>query len=99
MRRSKVLLAAVTCGLAVASFVLVVGSSADASTRSVASTADAYVRADRPTANFGTLDRLYVDGRPGVARSALLRFPVQVPPGERITSLTPRAYNVQRPTA
>jgi hypothetical protein len=51
----------------------------------VAASADAYVRADQPTTNFGTATTLYAVGA-SAPRKSYLRFPLNVPNNCRITS-------------
>ena len=73
-------------------------ASTTASTTSVITTtvvdvvADTFVRADAPTANYGTAVRYSVQGESRYRRAAFLRFPTSVPTGSLIKSAVLRAY-------
>ena len=54
--------------------------------------ADTFVRADAPTANYGTAVRYSVQGESGYRRAAYLRFKPSVPAGSVIRSVLLRAY-------
>ncbi len=54
--------------------------------------ADAYVRADAPTSNFGSSRRWSVEGRETFWREALLRFDVRVARGQEVVSARLRAH-------
>jgi phosphatidylinositol-3-phosphatase len=67
------------------------GSGADgSSTATSAPVADLYVRADRPTQNFGKASRLVIAGRP--VSVAYLRFRAAVPPGRTVTRAKLRLF-------
>ena len=55
-------------------------------------TADAVVRTDRPTTNFGTLRSVGARTAPSGTRRSYLRFDVQIPAGTVVTRATVRAY-------
>ncbi|MGH3081065.1 MAG: DUF7594 domain-containing protein [Gaiellaceae bacterium] len=81
-------------GLAVttllAGSVLVASGHAGTVTSTLLPFADTYVRADQPTANFGTSTGIRVDGSPGT--NGYLRFNVSIPTGEVVTGATLRLY-------
>ena len=52
--------------------------------------ADAYVRADQPTTNFGRSSAMKVDGSP--VTNGFLRFDVDVPSGAQVTKATLKLY-------
>lgn len=64
------------------------------STSSLTPVADAHVRRDQPSSNFGGSSNLRVDGDP--PSNAYLRFEVTVPEGERVTKATLRVFANQQ---
>lgn len=66
---------------------------ASAATQTFGPVADAYVRADRATTNYGTATTLVVDGSP--VANAYLRFDVKVPVGESVTKATLRLFTTK----
>ena len=58
---------------------------------SVTPVADAHVRADQPSGNFGQSTGIRVDGDP--VANGYLRFDVQVPAGETVTSAKLKVYS------
>ena len=86
----------VTTGLAAAISIvaLLAGAQAAAATTQVLTpVADATVRSDRATSNFGTATTLQLDGSP--VWNGYLRFDVTVPAGETVTRATFRLYTNQ----
>jgi hypothetical protein len=75
------------------SFVFFMQPAAAVGTQTFNPTADTYVQADLPDNNFGSSVRWSTEGRANIWRSALLRFNVVVPDGERVTSAKLRAYS------
>jgi hypothetical protein len=71
--------------------------SAGAATQVLTPTADAHVRADRPTTNFGTSGTLQLDGSPVL--NGYLRFNLTLPPGETLTRATLRLFTNQSSSA
>src|SRR5919108_5638806 len=54
--------------------------------------ADAYVRSNAPTANFGAAKALYVRTSKSTVRRAFLRFAVDLPPGATVSRATLQLY-------
>lgn len=62
-------------------------------TLTVAATADATVRSDTPTTNYGTATIIEVDNSP--VQDLLLKFAVTIPTGKTVTSAKLRLHNVE----
>lgn len=73
--------------------ILVAAAPASAAQQVLAPVADAHVRSDRATTNFGSSSTLQLDGSPIL--NVYLRFVVTVPPGEAVTRATLRLWTNQ----
>ena len=72
-------------------------STVGAATSTLTPVADAHVRADQAGANFGTATELLLDGSP--VANGYLRFDVNVPAGETVTSATLRVFAKKKSNA